>query len=301
MRRILLLFLLLIPTIGFAEKLFIIEHVSDTQSVFVINHGITDGIIYGQKSLFTTDHFSMVAIATKVTRFYSMWRPIDADYKIPFHAGETVRYNSNRDGIFKEIPQLVSEYQRIEEYKRKIKAKRRAFREYTLRFTTISGLAESSSTIAVIDNFSRIGAHLNLTYNQKMSESFAFNYGVRYDVENLKLTGSPTLTIPVNRYIGTFGFTYFFNGSNPESNYYFYLTASVGYGKASSTVSGIKSSGTSIVLPTVAMGIELKLSDEYSFLLEAGMENITTNDTYTTGDVQTNRQSTAIVSAGLTF
>lgn len=301
MMRILLLFLLIIPLNSFAEKMFIIEHVSESKGLFVINHGISDGIIAGQKSLFTSDNFSMVAVASKVTRFYSMWRPVDPDYRVPFNPGETIRYNSNRDGIFKEIPQLVAEYRRIDEYKRKLKAKKRAFRKYTLSFTTISGLAESSSTIAVVDNFSRIGVHYNLFYNYKYSESFALNIGIRYDNENLKLTSGPVLTIPVNRYAAIAGFTYFFNGSNPESNYYYYLRASAGFGKSSSTVSGIQATGSAVIMPTVAMGVELKLSDDYSFLLEAGVENISTNDTYATGETQTNRQSTAIVSAGLTF
>ncbi len=285
-----------------AERLYVVEQVSDSRSVFVINHGMKDGIIAGQRSLFTTKDFSMVAIAEKVTRFYSIWRPIDPNYQVPFKAHEVVHYNSNRDGIFKEIPQLKYEYDKLKAYQKHLLSLKRIFHPYTLRITVINGISESASDVGVIQDYSRLGIHYSLFYNLPLSPSFALNFGGRYDAENLKMNFDPGLTIPVSRLSALIGVTYFFNGDIARSKYYYYMHLTAGLGKADSVVSGEQVSGSSIILPSVALGLELKLTKRYAFILELGIESIKTSDTFSeSGESQINNQTTLLLTGGLAF
>ena len=283
-----------------AEKLYIIQYIATEKTTFAINHGLSDGILAGQKSLFTSDNFSMVAVATKVTRFSSIWRPLDQNYLVPFYPGDTVMFSQSRHGIYKEIPQLALEYKKIADYVSTQKAKRRAFHNYSLNITSINGIAETTSTVDQVDSFTRLGQHYNFWYNLKFSQTLAFNAGIRYDAESLKLS-SPALTIPVTRLMGMLGVTYYFNGRDADSKYFLYFRFALGYGKAQSIVSTYAASGTSIIMPSLNVGVELKLNNEYSFLLEAGMETIKTVDVFQTGEQQENLQSALLVSTGVMF
>lgn len=300
MRIVLLIFLIVSPLIVQAEKLFIIEHVSNEKTIFTINHGLTDGIIAGQKSLFTTDNFSLAAVATKVTRFYSIWRPISPGYLVPFIPGQTVMFNQSRHGIYREIPQLALEYKKISEYKKKLKLRKRSFHKYSVSFSNISGLTESTSTVDQVDQFTRLGQHYSFFYNYKVTASLALNIGARYDAESLKIS-NPALTIPVTRMMGLIGATYYFNGSNPVSSYYTYFRFSLGYGQAKSNVSGYKVTGNSLIFPNLSFGVELKLNTEYSLVLELGAEALKTDDIFESGEGQQNIQTAMLLTGGLNF
>lgn len=66
------------------DELLIIQAVATTKKNFVVRKGFDDGVALGQESLFSTNSLSVLCKAVEVSRFHSLWVPLDKRTMVPF-------------------------------------------------------------------------------------------------------------------------------------------------------------------------------------------------------------------------
>ena len=301
LKQILIIFMALqIPLSLKAEKLVIVEHISTEKTIFTINEGIGDGIFYGQQSLFTSETYSLVCTAIKVTRYSSIWRPLDRNFAVPFSQKQTISFNENREGIYKEIPQLSLEFNRLKAIRKKKKQDNSGFHPISFTYTFIDNLSESTTSVDNTKEIERIGTHVGLTYRRRAGEHLIYGLGLRIDNETLTQT-SPAVSIQTKRYFGVLALQYNFLPSTVFRPYLFYMSLSVGAGIHETIVSTTPTSGIAYILPQVAIGTELNFSEDFSIVFELGVENIKLSSKFDNGEVQTTNTANITLTTGFVF
>lgn len=298
--KIFVLFVILIPLQSWGSKLVLIHHVTLSQKSFMADIGVDDGVLFGQKSLFTSDNYSFVAKAVKVNRFHSVWVPQESEFMVPFKQGDFVVYENNMEGIYKEIPELKLEYERLLRQQKEFIAKRDLFHQYSFLFSTITNIEESSSLAKEDVRSTRIGQHFTLFYNIRPERKIILSAGFRYDKESLKIN-DPPLSIPVSRYLGMTRLAYCLYDDYHPGDYFYYFSAEFGYGFSHSQISSTSTKGVVALMPKLAVGVQLRFIEQTSLSLELGAEYLKTREQFTDEVEQTVNVMNATFTAGFSF
>ncbi|MBT3984447.1 MAG: hypothetical protein HOE90_24035 [Bacteriovoracaceae bacterium] len=246
-------------------ELAVIQSVSVNGESFVTRNGKQFGIIPGQEMTFLTDEFSVVAKADKVTRHFTLWKPVDSKLNVPFHREQivTMQKSSERNWSMFNPEQIANGGIRY---------------PYALigRWYYGKGL---SQTVSGVDNIStdRTSYQIEALWQKKVFGHFAFGFGGRIERE---LSEIQVANIVSTRWFLIGEASYYFGKTEliTDLNPYFALT--IGVGRSSSTVANSNQSGMAYVLPCARFGAEIPMGDEFALQLEGALESLNANETF---------------------
>ena len=275
------------------EKLVVVQSVSGGRKTFAIQRGRDEGIILGQKALFSNGEAALKAECTDISRFFSVWRPVSPNATIPFEKGGFVLYDPYIQNIILEIPRFYIR----PEVKKRLEKPRDVYWMTRLSFSRVfSGV---SSDVDQGTEGRRTGLQMEVTYTKRFRHHYFWGVGVRYDYELSRLE-SPSIDIPHRRYLGLFEFTRIFDQYNQKSGHYF-LGTGIGFGLNSFEVNTqTVATGTSFLFPMVRMGHIFNRGD-FDFILQGTIEFISNSYNFNDGRGQSDRLFNGSFSLGVRF
>lgn len=290
--------LCLVPLFGLlADELLIVQAVSTSGKSFAIAKGARDKIALGQKSLFSTPLYSIMAQAVEVGQENSMWTISSQDTLIPFKKGEFVNYSRHANEVWTKLAELKDEYRRRELERKKevilnpyslsIKA---GFNRAISENVNISGLESNNSRQGINGEIS-----LGIALNPRMELSFGF----RVDNDSY-IEKAPAVQLKSERYLGTADFGYHFP-KFPESLGNIYANLGLGIGPSQTEIDNQIVSGMSYALPYLKLGYLHPLADWSKLIVEGQVEAITADEKFASGETQKTTIINSQIKLGIRF
>ena len=291
------IFLALSLASALADELLIVQAVSSSGRSFAIAKGARDKIALGQKSLFSTPLYSIMAQAVEVGQENSMWTISSKETIVPFAKGDFVNYSRHANEVWTKLAELKDEYRRRElERKKEVVLNpysllvKGGFNRAVSENVNISGLESNSSRQGITGEVA-----LAIALNPRMEISFGF----RIDNDSY-IEKAPAVQLKSERYLGFSDFSYHFP-KFPESLGNIYASLGLGLGPSQSEIDNQIVSGMSYVLPYLKVGYLHPLSDWSKLIVESQIEAITADEKFASGDTQKTTIINAQVRLGLRF
>lgn len=285
------------------QNLLVIQKVSADKKSFIIRRGMQDQIYSGQRSLFSSKNISFVARAIAVDRNYSQWVLEDEQANVPFEIGEIITISYSIERVWSEIPKLLTDqtYKKMLAEEEKLLLKRFG-NIYFGRFQILGSKSQTfteSTTESENNDGDRSGYNFKLKYSKPMTDAFRFEIGFRYDAETLILT-DPAVEEETQRYYLTAGVQARFPNlwgfdSIP------YASMRIGYGNSQSQINSAVRSGSALLLPSFTLGVDMKMNDKSSLLLEATLESLSATENFDDGVEQKTSINAGHISIGIEF
>lgn len=273
-----------------AEKIIIIQSVSDTQKTFVVQLGKKDGINQGQESLFSTEDVSLAARAVEVSRYFSLWELRDKNARIPFLKENFVVFSNSIQNIYSEIPLLKGRF---------TKAAYVPTHHWIIRMSFSETLSESSSEADDQISATRRGYQIEGMWQKELNKKFSWGVGARMDNE-VGLITDPALEIPTTRLFAIAELSYNFPRFEDSKNH-IYASVGLGYGTTTSEINRISGTGTAWALPVARIGVQNNNFNSLAWLFEAVFESITSQEIFEDGQQQTTNFINAKFGIGVKF
>lgn len=287
-RHALLLLLLILSFGAQAYELIMVQAVSDSRRTFITRNGKRQGIIPGVTGTFTAEDISILAKATKVTGEYTHWEIINPEAQLPFEKGTIVTYYPATEYLWTLSPEEVRQ--------KYIKSQNPPTRQAIVVKGAISrGLAESVSNAPASES-ERGGYVTEAFYERELNKYFAFDVGFRYDAEVVNYENTTFVT---QRNILVADLIYYFRVWKEYIPGRFFVAVGAGYGRSSTSTTGLKQSGLVGILPSVRAGMTYPMSDNWEMGFEGGLESLQTKEEQFSGVEQTTTQTNARFSLGL--
>ncbi len=250
--KIFLFLLLILAQLGLqaADKLVIIQSVSQSGQTFAIRSGAREGITWGQESLFSTESSAFKARAYEVTRFYSVWKIHDPRGSVPFRKGDYVVFTGSIElaGI-RDAGQIQG--QSLEQISFMNSGKKST---WMVRGNLTSGISESVTETDAERSGERSGLQFGIFYVFKFHYRWELDLGLRYDRELVSYT-DPLIDVLTNRYLGVAEMQFHFDRMrNSQKN--IFIALGMTYGRSASTIDEFISTGTAYSLPIARIGIQ---------------------------------------------
>ena len=250
--------------------------------------GKREGVIVGMESIFTSQNVSFVARATKASRYYSQWVPINEKVRIPFKRNQIVTLNRSTENIWALTPEKIAEEVIEEEYK--INGDSIIFRgalNYGLN-QTVSGVEAEA--------VKRSGTSVDLLYQWPWKKEFGVSLGGRLQQDS---TVTENGTFTTNRMIFLAEMTLYFLRLREMSDSQVYVGVGFGFGYSQTTIDDYSQSGNVRMLPSLRMGISIPLLNRYDIIAEGGFENIYAGETNEEGTTQNINETNIKAALGL--
>lgn len=280
-----------------ADELLIVQAVSTSGKSFAIAKGARDKIAQGQKSLFSTPLYSILAQAVEVGQENSMWQILSNENEVPFKKGDFVNYSRHANEVWTKIAELKDEYKRREMERKK---------EVILNPYSVStkvgfthAITENVNISGLESNNSRQGIHGEIALGFALNPRMELSFGMRIDQDSY-VEKAPAVQIKSKRFLGIGDFSYHFP-KFPESLGNIYAGLGIGAGPSQTEIDNQVVSGTTYVLPYLKLGYLHPLADWTKLIVEGQIEAITSNEKFASGDVQKTSIINAHISLGLRF
>lgn len=277
------------------DKVVIIKAISSTKRSFLVRLGFNDGIAHNQSALFSNKFNTIEARAIEVSSSSSLWEVRDDRAVAPFDKNDIVVFTNNLERKPFEIPELS----RVEARVAKLEARKGIdLDSFAVRGSFSRTMSESTTETATEGNPVRQGYQFELMYLRKFGKRWEYSIGVRYDSEVATLE-SPALDIPTTRLLGTFDLIYHFHSDFLHPHYY--ASVGIGYGRSTTDVGGVQSSGSAVVLPIARLGRTFDWADSMTFFGEVAFESISMAEKLEDAQEQTTTIVSGKFSVGIRF
>ena len=270
--------------------------ISNSKKTFYIHLGKQDGVLKGSKATFTTDYLSLVAQAVTVTHEYSVWRVSEKNATIPFEKNQIVTFNNALEKIWMLDPEAGQST-----VKTRIRFGQKNFRIdyrnvfYLTRYF-LNGLTQTISRTDSSNVTGRSGAIWVLNYAYILKSGFSLNSGIRYETETVY---SPVINVPSKRLYILFGGEYHFIPFQSYSHFYLSLGIQFGIGQSKTDVAWETLAGESYIIPAFNLGAEFFLKSGYGVFIKGGLESITTNEEFKSGERQDTQEVNYKIGVGI--
>ncbi|WP_412469441.1 MULTISPECIES: hypothetical protein [unclassified Halobacteriovorax] len=298
-----------LATTSFAEKydlntnLIVIQNIANDGMSFVIRKGRVDNIVKGQVSLFSSKKISFTARAISITKEYSQWIVTDNNMRVPFEKGQIVTVNYSPERVWLEIPKILGDAkykQMLAEEEMSLREKQ--FQRYDNRFEFFygknQGLSESTSS-SINNDGTRTGDTFQFNYAIPINQTFQTIIGFRYDLDLLTLL-NPNVEQETKRMMGTAALKISFNNSWSYRFSYF-ISLGAGFGRSETSIQDTVRVGSAMLLPSVSLGLEYKVSTSQSLIFKANFDAIQTDEEFADGFQQSTDQTMFGLSVGYAF
>lgn len=281
MKKILFL-LLVLPTLAWSYEEVFIQAISQENKTFVTRNGRDKGIIAGKQATFIANNVAVVAKARTVTREYTQWELDNEHATVPFMRGQIVTYHDAKEYAWTLMP-----------IEKEMRLKRIYLKEPQWSGTLLGGythgLSESVSGVnSTSIGSSRNGFAMESYVDYDVTPKFEMGLGIRYENEVIVVSEANLLT---RRYMGLANVKYLFPVITDFYNAQIYGGLTFGIGRSQTTTSDYSQTGVVKLLPAYRMGIKIPITDEYWFLSEATIDNLSTVELLENNDTQTTNQS----------
>lgn len=277
------------------ESIVIVQSISSSKKTLVIRKGRKDLISPGMEGLISTDKICILAKAKQVSRFYSIWEVVDQEAIFPFEVKDYVVFNSSTVSLFDQIPSLRERLN--------AEIKRRNYippSVWVLRGSGTMGIYESVSDTGSSIVEDRLGAQFSIYSYKHLANRLELGFGLRLDLERAVLKSTPRLEIPTNRYFVLSELLYHFPYLKTQSTH-FYGGIGLGVGYSQTSISESISSGLAVAIPVMRLGLETKINEERSLLIEGVAEGISMQESFKDGTKQDTNIANLKFSIGLKF
>ncbi len=277
------------------DKVVIIKAISTTKKSFLIRLGFNDGIAHDQSALFSNKFNTIEARAIEVSSGSSLWEVRDDRSVAPFDKNDIVVFTNNLERKPFEVPELS----RLETRVAQMEAKKGGdVDSFAVRGSFSRAMSESTTETSNEGNPLRQGYQFELMYLRQFAKRWEYSIGVRYDSEVTTLE-SPALDIPTTRLLGTFDLVYHFNSDLTRPHYY--GSVGIGYGRSTTDIDGVQSSGSAVVLPIARLGRTFDWVDSMIFFGEVAFESISMVEKLEDAQEQTTTIVSGKFSLGIRF
>lgn len=271
------------------EEVFI-QAVSNTKKTFVTRTGKRTGVFPGHLGTFLTPNVALVARAQTVTGEYTVWELENEMATVPFENGQIVTYQDAKEYAWTLMP-----------IEHEIKLKKLYLKEPKWSGSLLGGFSKGiSESVSGVNSTaigtSRAGSLVEAYWDYDVTTSFEAGVGVRSEREIIS-TDVANLTTSRNMVLGNV--KYLFPIITEFYNTQIYGGFSVGVGKSGTTTGAYSQSGSVRLLPATRLGLKLPVTDDYWFLAEGAIDNLTTVETLSDGSTQTTNQSVGRLMIGV--
>ncbi len=284
-------------------NLVVVQKIANDGLSFIIRKGLADGIIKGQTSLFSNKSISFTARALSITKEYSQWLVSDNNIKVPFEKGDIVTVNYSPERVWLEIPKILGD----ENYQQLLAKEESALRErqyikYENRFEFFyaknQGLSEST-TDSTNNDGSRTGDSFQLHYAIPFNQTIQLILGGRYDTDLLTLT-NPSVEQESMRMMGTADLKFSFQ-NDWSYRFSYFVSIGAGFGRSQTEIQNTARVGTAILLPSVSLGLEYKISTNQSLIFKVNFEALQSSEEFADGFQQSTDMTLLGLSVGYAF
>ncbi len=296
-----LIFILFLPifltSVALADELMIIQAVSSSGKTFAIAKGSRDQISKGQKSLFSSKRFSIMAQAIEVGQENSMWRISKDNATVPFKKGDFVNYSRYVNEVWSKLAELKDIYRLRREEKRK----KVILNPYhiAVRAGATHAFSENVNISGKTVGNNRQGVQVEANLYRSLYPMLEVGLGIRHDRDSY-VEEDPTVQINSKRYFVTLDLNYHFNKFE-ESLGNLYGALGVGYGVSETQIDQQIISGNATILPYLKLGYLHPITEELKFVAEIQLESINANEDFTTGETQKTTIINSRAAIGLRF
>lgn len=284
-------------------NLVVVQNVANDGLSFVIRKGRLDNIVKGQTSLFSSRNISFTARAISISSEYSQWFVNDNKVKVPFEKGQIITVNYSPERVWLEIPKIMGDkkYQEMlakEEAAIKERQYQRYDNRYEFFYAKYQGLSESTTDSSNNDG-SRISDSFRFNYAIPINQMFQAIVGARYDKDLLTLL-NPNVEQETRRMLGTASLK--INFQNDWSyRFSYFIQLSAGFGRSETIIQETARTGTAMILPSVSLGLEYKVSTTQSLIFKVNFDAIQANEAYADGFEQSTDLTMLGLSVGYAF
>jgi len=275
MYKYFLAILLSLSSVAYAFELVMINAVSSSKKTFITKHGRREGFTEGMTGTFTAESFSVIAKAILVTGKYTHWQLVNSNLQLPFEKGSIVTYYPNTENVWA----LTSEEDRAKFMYNQLLTPRYSF---GIRGALLRGLSSTYSDIPAPQN-NRGGFAADFFYEKFLSAQFSWDANFRLERELTSFSGENTITtrsmVIVNLYL-------YFDQLKSLIGGKVYTGLGMGYGYSFTTDNLLSQAGTINLLPGFKLGLDLPFTHEWSFLIDAGLENLQIKEKQNSGNIQ---------------
>ena len=285
------------------DLVVIIQAVSKDKKTFIVRKGAIDGVVKGRQSLFSNDQFTLVAYPVETTRDHSLWSIADQRAVVPFEKGDIVTYTNTISNLFLEIPSLRYDA----EYKRQVREAwmkaQGLLGKIILRASASLALQEVVTDISPDREIRRVGMHYEGLYVFDFHDAANFAFGLRYDQE-ISYHESPAFKSTTNRFFALGEFIFHVDllsqylTDRPRT---IYMGLGGGLGTSRHQISPVQVEGYALLFPTVRLGYQKVVNEDFTFLLEGVLEHIRTVENFSNMRQQESGVLNAKLSFGLKF
>lgn len=266
----------------FAYEEVFIQAVSNTKKTFVTRTGKRSGVFPGHLGTFLTPNVALVARAKTVTGEYTVWELENDMATVPFENGQIVTYQDAKEYAWTLMP--------IEQ---EIKLKRLYQKEQKWSGSLLGGFSKGiSESVSGVNSTaigtSRAGSLLEVYANYDLTTSFEGGFGLRSERE---LISTDIANLTTTRNMAIVDLKYLFPILTNFYNSQIYGGFTFGFGRSTTSTGEYTQSGSVRLLPATKLGLKLPVTDEYWFLTEAAIDNLTTTEILSDGSNQTTNQS----------
>lgn len=272
----------------FAVELAMVKAVSKSKKSFVVSTGKKDGVIEGMEAIFTSKNVSVVARASKATRFYSQWVPINKKVVVPFHREEVLTVNHSVETLWALTPESVK-IGIIE------KQATLSGEGAIVRSALVRGVDQSISSVET-SPLERGGQQIDVLYEWPWMEQFGVALGARYHQETSVTSNGTFLT---QRLMALAELNFYFQKIEDWADSQIYIGAAVGYGSSQTSLTNYSQTGNVRLLPGLKVGLRVPFLNRYDLIGEAGMDTTHAGETNDEGGVQTTTETSLRAALGL--
>lgn len=288
LHHIFFLLTLVLPAWSYAYELVSLQGISNSKKSFITRKGKRQGIFPGMTATFMANDVSLLARAVSVSGNFAQWQVINEDAIVPWEKGTLVTWYSPEEYLWT----LQPEKERRKYIKSMTSLPRRSF---VFKGALSRGLNESVSGVEAQET--RRGGFMGEVYFEKfLTHSLSFDAGIRFEREIVNYTG---VSFSTTRSLLIGDLLYYFNAFDLLEEGRFYLGGGFGYGLSRTTTSGLSQTGPVGLLPSVKIGINLPLSDDWDFLFDTAFESLQTSEEQDDGRKQTTTQTNLKAGFGL--
>lgn len=271
------------------EEVFI-QAVSNTKKTFVTRTGKRSGVFPGHLGTFLTPNVALVARAQTVTGEYTVWQLENDMATVPFENGQIVTYQDAREYAWTLMP-IEHEIKLKKLYQKDPKWSGSLLGGFS------KGISESVSGVnSTAIGTARAGSLLEAYWDYDVTNSFEAGIGVRTERELIS-TDIANLTSTRNMFL--VNVKYLFPILTDFYNTQIYGGFTFGMGSSTTSTGEYTQSGSARLLPATRLGLKLPVTDDYWFLAEGAIDNLTSVENLSDGSTQTTNQSVGRIMIGV--
>ena len=277
MYRLLILFILLtISTSSIAYELVIIQGLSRTKQSFITRTGKDKNIFVGKEATFTAENVSIIAKAKSVTRDFAQWEIMNDYTDVPFTKGQIVTMYDTKEYLWTLNPEAIkSRYVKSKLYKP------RNSLEGNFAFTR--SISESVSEVEA-GSISRSGVQFETLLQSEFNRTYSIAYGIRYAKDVINVT---TATLNNTRFLGIVEGRFYFDPIPTFYDAQVSLSLGIGYGQSSTKTSGQTSFGSTLLIPSTKVALNLPVSKKMDMNVGFAFDSLRTEEKLEAGATQT--------------